>query len=194
MEQEILQRLQALEKFVEALKIKVESLDKLVYDEVLVPLENSFKEYEYNTRLNDWTDKWYDKLNPYVSRLKAIEGDDFDVYRQTMDEFDSMPEEGRMSEDDYINELTQLLDTQIERIRKELGVSDDAKITIEDNGAGAEPVITVEETEEAVEKTEPAEVADANEQETVSENTAPVDEVGAYEKELEEYATKHLKK
>lgn len=194
MENEILERLKALESFVEALKIKVEALDKMVFEEVIKPLEDSFQEYNYNTKLNDWIDKYYDTLNPYVSRLKAIEGDDFDVYRQTMDEYNSMPEDGRMDSDAYIDELTKLLDSQIEKIRQELGVGDNAKIVIEDNGNGSEPEITVEETEETVTEPTTEQTAAKNEQETVSADTQPVDEVSEYEKELEAYASKHLKK
>lgn len=193
-EEIILERLNALEQFVKMLREKVESLDKMIFEEIVGPLEQSFKDYQHNTELNDWTDRYYSRLSPYESKIKAIEGSDFNIFDQTLNEYNSMPEDGRMDSDTYIDELTKLLDSQIEKIRQELGVGDNAKIVIEDNGNGSEPEITVEETEETVTEPTTEQTAAENEQETVSADTQPVDEVSEYEKELEAYASKHLKK
>lgn len=193
MEEELMQikeRLEALEKFVEAIRTKVDSIDEVMYDEILNPLSEHIQEYEYNGKLNEFKDKYFDRLDPYSEKVKSIEGEDFDIYKQVYDDYASLEEEGKPSEDEYIDLLTKQLDEQLDKIRKSLGLSEDAPLTIEDNGQ-EEAVITVEEqpAEGEADKAE----AEAEEEVSATEETVEdkqVDEVAEYEKELEAWLPK----
>lgn len=188
---EIKERLEALEKFVEAIRTKVDSIDEVMYDEILNPLSEHIQEYEYNGKLNEFKDKYFDRLDPYSEKVKSIEGEDFDIYKQVYDDYASLEEEGKPSEDEYIDLLTKQLDEQLDKIRKSLGLSEDAPLTIEDNGQ-EEAVITVEEDPAAAEaKQDEAETA-AEEEVSATDATEEkqVDEVAEYEKELEAWLPK----
>lgn len=181
---EIKERLDALDKFVYALRDKIDGLDEIIYDEILDPLDAHIKDYEYNTKLNDFKDRSWEKLNPYMDRIKAIEGDDFDLYKQAYDEYNQMEGE-KPSEEDFLNLLTEQLDAQLNRIRESLGVPADAKLVIEDGGENEEPIVTVEEAKTEEEVKEEVEKTEAPGEEEVAE-----DDIAAYEKELEAYKPK----
>lgn len=174
---EIFERLGAIEKYIKALEQKIDSIDDIMYDEILNPLEESFKEYNYNTNLTDFVDRNYDTLNPYIDRIKAIEGDDFDVYKQAFDDYNAI-EGDKPDEAEYVRMLSEALDEQLEKIRQSLGVSPEAEITITDKGAGQEPIIDVNDEAATTGATDENEQKDAK------------SEVELYEEELEKYLPK----
>lgn len=186
---EIFERLGGIEKFIKALEDKVDSIDKIIYEDILNPIEEIYKEYDYNNRLNDWTDKHYDTLNPYIERIKAIEGDDFDVYKQSFDDYNAI-EGDKPDESEYVQMLSKMLDEQIDKIRKSLGVSDEATIEIKDDGGNNEPIITVKESEETIAEELPTEPTESAE----GEQSVAEDEVTKYENELKDYLDKSKSK
>lgn len=187
---EVKEQIAGIVRYIDALNEKVDNLDRMIFDEVLNPMNEYYTQYKHDSDLNDWKDKYWDKLEPYGDRLRAIEGEDFDVYDQSMTDYQSLPEEGRMDSDSYIDQLTQMLDEQLNKIREALGVSPETPITIEDNGPNEEPIINVEEEVAPEETVSEETVAEETVAEPGNEQVQAEDEVAAYEKELEAYLPK----
>lgn len=188
----LIERMDAQDEMVKAVVEKVDGLNHLIFDEVINPAREAMDQSIYETGLNDFGNRYKDKLASYNEKLRPIEGEDFDIVKQAYDGYNSIEGE-KPDEAMYVDELIKVVDKQLEDIRSAIGAPADAEVAVKQDGNG-ETVVEVdgekvsEESEEkklaesADESVEEAtEVSDSDEDETNPE------ELAALEKELLAY-------
>lgn len=184
----LIERIDAQDSMVNALKEQTSSLEKMVFDDVINPAKQAMEEEIYNSKLNAFGETYADKFNGYNDTLKPIEGEDFDIVKQAFDGYNAI--EGEKPEESvYIDELLKSVDAQIDEIRKAVGIPEDVKVEIKSEGDGSEPKIEVEKEIDVkgaeVEKEEPK--VDSTEDEVIieeDEEQSNPDELAKYEEEL----------
>ena len=173
----LIERIEAQDEMVKALKSQSDSLSSTMVDEIISPAKEALDQYNYDTGLNAFTEKYGSKFDGYNDKLRPIEGEDFDVVKKAYDEYNAFegekPEEGV-----YVEELIKQIDSQLEAIRESLGVSSDSKIEVKNEDGETKVKVDGEEV-----------VPNEGEDEIVddSEEASNPEEVKAYEKELEKY-------
>ena len=186
----LIERADAQDEMIKATREKAESLEHMIFDEVINPAKEALDQYNYNTGLEDFSSRYSDKLSGYNEKLRPIEGEDFDIMKQAYDGYNSIEGE-KPDEAIYIDELVKVVDKQLDDIRQAIGAPADAEVAVKQDENG-ETVVEVdgekvsgdESTEEkpAESGDEEVEVSDSDEEESDPE------ELAALEKELLEYA------
>ena len=101
-------------------------------------LEGFFGDYDKaddEFKRNQWHDHYCEKLGPYEDKMKAINGDDFDLYKESFDEYNN--EYGDIESDEYIAALTANIDKLLDKLRGALG---EEKVELESGPEGTEIV------------------------------------------------------
>lgn len=186
----LIERADAQDEMIKATREKAESLEHMIFDEVINPAKEALDQYNYNTGLEDFSSRYSDKLSGYNDKLRPIEGEDFDIMKQAYDGYNSIEGE-KPDEALYIDELVKVVDKQLDDIRQAIGAPADAEVAVKQDENG-ETVVEVDGEEvsgdESTEKKpaesgdEEVEVSDSDEEESDPE------ELAALEKELLEYA------
>lgn len=187
----LIERMDAQDEMVKAAVEKVDGLDHLIFDEVINPAKEAMDQSIYETGLNDFGNRYKDKLASYNEKLRPIEGEDFDIVKQAYDGYNSIEGE-KPDEAMYVDELIKVVDKQLEDIRSAIGAPADAEVTVSnEDGETKVKVDGKEVSEESVEE-KPAESADESAEEATEvsdsdeEETNP-EELAALEKELLAY-------
>lgn len=187
----LIERIDAQDEMVKAVVEKVDGLDHLIFDEVINPAKEAMDQSIYETGLNDFGNRYKDKLESYNEKLRPIEGEDFDIVKQAYDGYNSIEGE-KPDEAMYVDELIKVVDKQLEDIRSAIGAPADAEVTVSnEDGETKVKVDGKEVSEESVEE-KPAESADESAEEATEvsdsdeEETDP-EELAALEKELLAY-------
>ena len=178
----LIERMDAQDEMVKAVVEKVDGLDHLIFDEVINPAREAMDQSIYETGLNDFGNRYKDKLASYNEKLRPIEGEDFDIVKQAYDGYNSIEGE-KPDEALYVDELIKVVDKQLEDIRSAIGAPANAEVTVSnEDGETKVKVDGKEVSEKSEEKPEEVtEVSDGDEEETDPE------ELAALEKELLEY-------
>lgn len=188
----LIERMDAQDEMVKAVVEKVDGLDHLIFDEVINPAREAMDQSIYETGLNDFGNRYKDKLESYNEKLRPIEGEDFDIVKQAYDGYNSIEGE-KPDEAMYVDELVKVVDKQLDDIRSAIGAPADAEVAVkqDENGETVVEVDGKEVSEEPVEE-KPAESADESVEEATEvsdsdeEETNP-EELAALEKELLAY-------
>lgn len=188
----LIERMDAQDEMVKAVVEKVDGLNSLIFDEVINPAKEAMNQSIYETGLNDFGDRYKDKLASYNEKLRPIEGEDFDIVKQAYDGYNSIEGE-KPDEAMYVDELIKVVDKQLDDIRSAIGAPADAEVTVkqDENGETVVEVDGKEVSEGSVEE-KPAESADESVEEATEvsdsdeEETNP-EELAALEKELLAY-------
>ena len=187
----LIERMDAQDEMVKAVVEKVDGLDHLIFDEVINPAREAMDQSIYETGLNDFGNRYKDKLASYNEKLRPIEGEDFDIVKQAYDGYNSIEGE-KPDEAMYVDELIKVVDKQLEDIRSAIGAPANAEVTVSnEDGETKVKVDGKEVSEESVEE-KPAESADSSAEEATEvsdgdeEETNP-EELAALEKELLAY-------
>ena len=170
----LIERADAQDGMINAIKDKSEHLEHLVYDEVINPAKEAMNQAVYDAGLKDFSDRYNDKLGGYSDSLKAIEGEDFDIMKQAYDGYNAI-EGDKPEEDKYVEELVKSIDAQLNDIRTKLGVPADSEVVVKQDEEGTKVEVDGKEveTEEVIEKDETEE--------------SNKDELAEFEKELLAY-------
>lgn len=179
----LIERMDAQDEMVKAVVEKVDGLDHLIFDEVINPAREAMDQSIYETGLNDFGNRYKDKLESYNEKLRPIEGEDFDIVKQAYDGYNSIEGE-KPDEAMYVDELIKVVDKQLEDIRTAIGAPADAEVTVSNEDGETKVEVDGKEVSEksADESAEEAtEVSDSDEEETNPE------ELAALEKELLAY-------
>ena len=147
--------------------------------------------YNYEQKLNGFKERNSEMLDKYVDRLKKLNGDDFDLYKSAMEEYDESFSD--LEESDYIEQLVGQIDSKIDALKEALADAVDEtveNVTVENEGdeTKVEAENTEGETVAEAENTEGETVAEA-EAKTVGEEEASADdnkELEDFQKELDE--------
>lgn len=179
----LIERMDAQDEMVKAVVEKVDGLNHLIFDEVINPAREAMDQSIYETGLNDFGNRYKDKLESYNEKLRPIEGEDFDIVKQAYDGYNSIEGE-KPDEAMYVDELIKVVDKQLEDIRSAIGAPANAEVTVSNEDGETKVKVDGKEVSEKSEEkpTESAEVSDGDEEETDPE------ELAALEKELLEYA------
>ena len=174
---------------IKALRQELDDLKKIVHEDIIGPIEKDWNDKKYNEALDAWKNKYKDKLSPYEERLKATEGDDFDIWKSTYDEWNASEDDP----DEWVDVLIEELDKTLDPLAKAFGVAkEDLNATIEvENGEVADIVADTEpeSTEGEGEEGKGEEKPEGDE----GEGEEELSEEEAFQKELDDAYAKMAK-
>lgn len=138
----LIERADAQDEMINAIKARNEELEHLVFDEVINPAKEAMEKEVYNAGLNDFTERYGDQLAGYNEKLRPIEGEDFDIMKQAYDGYNGI-EGDKPDQDMYIEELKKVVDQQLDDIRQAIGAPADAEVSVTQKEDG-ETVVEVD--------------------------------------------------
>ena len=108
---------------------RIHQLESTLYDEIINPTKEYIDETNRNSRFDEFTSKYGEKLGAYNDDMRALEGDDFDLTRAAFDKYDSFDGE-KPDEDTFIDALVSEIESQIGELKHKLGLPEDADVTV----------------------------------------------------------------
>lgn len=188
----LIERVDAQDGMIQAVREKAENTEHLIFDEVINPAKAEMEKQIYDAGLEDFTNKYGEKLNGYNDKLRPIEGEDFDIMKQAYDGYNSIEGE-KPDEALYIEELVKVVDKQLDSIRAAIGAPANAEVAVKQDEDGETTVEVddqeVKEVSEDSEDSDKTEVKETEETEIKdSDEESDPDELAALEEELLKYA------
>lgn len=191
----LIERVDAQDGMIQAVREKAEGTERLIFDEVINPAKAEMEKQIYDAGLEDFTNKYGEKLNGYNDKLRPIEGEDFDIMKQAYDGYNAIEGE-KPDEAMYVDELVKVVDKQLDDIRAAIGAPADAEVAVKQDDDGettvevdGQEVKEVSEDSEDSDKTEVKETEETEETEIKdSDEESDPEELAALEKELLKYA------
>lgn len=179
----------SLKQMIDSVSTRVDRLDNVLFDEILNPAKQFAEETADREAFNEFNNQYGETLKPYGEKLKALEGDDFDINRAAYDSWNeyNQSNENGVEQPDYVKALTESIDEQIEKIKSAVNSDPDAKVEItQENGETKIEVDDKDVTDEVTEanteaNTETEQTAD---EVTEIEETDNPDDVAEFEAEL----------
>lgn len=202
-DQELLDYLKEYKDLMEQCLNRVDALEDEFY-KITSQAADAENEYNLGKRRDDFKSKYGEKLSSFNDKLKAIEGDDFDLTEKAFNDFEAITDDENKDSDKYVAELIAKVQSQLEKISKAFGggnieveAKDEDKdgkvseITVEadtnDNGEGDKVEAKAEDIVEKKDEEENKEGGDNKEEEVIVEDEEDKpEEVEADLKELEE--------
>lgn len=185
-DQELLDYLKEYKDLMEQCLNRVDALEDEFY-KITSQAADAENEYNLGKRRDDFKSKYGEKLSSFNDKLKAIEGDDFDLTEKAFNDFEAITDDDENKDSDkYVAELIAKVQSQLEKISKAFGggnieveAKDEDKdgkvseITVEadtnDNGEGDKAVAKAEDIVEKKDEEEKKEGGDNKEEEKVEE-------------------------
>lgn len=188
----LIERVDAQDGMIQAVREKAEGTERLIFDEVINPAKAEMEKQIYNAGLEDFTNRYGEKLNGYNDKLRPIEGEDFDIMKQAYDGYNSIEGE-KPDEAMYVDELVKVVDKQLDDIRAAIGAPADAEVAVKQDEDGETTVEVdgqeVKEVSEDSEDSDKTEVKETEETEIKdSDEESDPEELAALEEELLKYA------
>lgn len=156
----------------EELQARIESLEDTVINGIINPAHEAAEKAAYDRDLEDFKGRYSEKIDPYLDKIKAVEGDDFDIYKTAFDgykEYKDANGDKALDEVGYVDELLSGIASQLDKV-KELINADNVEVKQDEDGntelkADGETVAEGEKTETPEDTTEeplgePAELSD----------------------------------
>ena len=175
---------------IKSLRAELDELKDLVHKGIIEPIEKDYNDRKYKEATDIWTERYKDKLAPYVDKLKATEGDDFDLMKASYDAWN----ETDADSDEWVDALIKSIEESLEPLAKAFGVpAENLNATVEiENG----------EVTDVQADTEPEEGEGGEEvveEETATEEPAPegeeeLSEEEAFQRDLDEAYNKMKEK
>lgn len=167
---------------IKALRTELEDLKNVVHNDIIGPIEKDYNDRKYKEATDMWSERFKDKLSPYEARLKATEGDDFDLMKASYDAWN----ETDADPDEWVELLIQSIDENLAPLAEAFGVpKEDLNATIEVENGEVTDVVADTEPEEGEEKAE----EEGTEEEGAEEEELSEEE--AFQKELDEAYNKY---
>lgn len=164
-----------------------------IMDELINPIKDEYEKMEYDNALSDWRCKYAEKLEGFDGKLKALEGEDFDIIKKSFDDFNERTD--GMEPDEYVDKLADSINEQLTAIGEAFGIEpekiEEVKIETEDGEVKAEvedgEVTEVEGTMEGevTEESEEKEEAETEVEEKETEAEEPTKEEVEIQEEVE---------
>lgn len=191
----LIERADAQDGMIQAVREKAEGTEHLIFDEVINPAKAEMEKQIYNAGLEDFANKYGEKLNGYNDKLRPIEGEDFDIMKQAYDGYNAIEGE-KPDEAMYVDELVKVVDKQLDDIRAAIGAPADAEVAVKQDDDGETTVEVdgqeVKEVKEVSEDSDKPEVKETEETEETeikdSDEESDPEELAALEEELLKYA------
>ena len=188
----LIERVDAQDGMIQAVREKAEGTERLIFDEVINPAKAEMEKQIYDAGLEDFTNRYGEKLNGYNDKLRPIEGEDFDIMMQAYDGYNSIEGE-KPDEAMYVDELVKVVDKQLDDIRAAIGAPANAEVAVKQDEDGETTVEVdgqeVKEVSEDSEDSDKTEVKETEETEIKdSDEESDPEELAALEEELLKYA------
>lgn len=188
----LIERVDAQDGMIQAVREKAEGTERLIFDEVINPAKAEMEKQIYDAGLEDFTNRYGEKLNGYNDKLRPIEGEDFDIMKQAYDGYNSIEGE-KPDEAMYVDELVKVVDKQLDDIRAAIGAPANAEVAVKQDDDGETTVEVdgqeVKEVSEDSEDSDKTEVKETEETEIKdSDEESDPEELAALEEELLKYA------
>lgn len=188
----LIERADAQDGMIQAVREKAESTERLIFDEVINPAKAEMEKQIYDAGLEDFTNRYGEKLNGYNDKLRPIEGEDFDIMKQAYDGYNSIEGE-KPDEAMYVDELVKVVDKQLDSIRAAIGAPANAEVAVKQDEDGETTVEVddqeIKEVSEDSEDSDKTEVKETEETEIKdSDEESDPEELAALEEELLKYA------
>lgn len=156
----------------EELQARIESLEDTVINGIINPAHEAAEKAAYDRDLEDFKGRYSEKIDPYLDKIKAVEGDDFDIFKTAFDgykEYKDANGDKALDEVGYVDELLSGIASQLDKV-KELINAENVEVKQDEDGntelkADGETVAEEEKTETPEDTTEeplgePAELSD----------------------------------
>ena len=145
----------------EELQTRIDSLEDTVINGIINPAHEAAEKAAYDRDLEDFKGRYAEKIDPYLDKIKAVEGDDFDIYKTAFDgykEYKDANGEKALDEVGYIDELLSGIASQLDKV-KELISAENVEVKQDADGntelkADGETVAEGEKTETPEDTTE----------------------------------------
>lgn len=165
-----------------ALRTELEELKEVVHKGIIEPIEKDYNDRKYKEATDIWKERYGERLKPYEDRIKATEGEDYDLYKATYDAWNSTDADS----DEWVDMFISELEKSLAPIAAAFGVPQEdlnAEIKIE-NGEVTDVVADTEPEEKAEEE---GEEEKAEEEPTEGEGAEEeLSEEEQFQKELDE--------
>lgn len=173
---DIVQAVKDLVEYVGHLANEITEIKVSIMDDLINPIKDEYEQMQYDNALSDWRCKFAEKLEPFNDKLKAIEGEDFDVVKKSFDDFTE--DNKGLSDEEYVEALAEKVQNELDVIGKAFGVEpekiEEVKIETKD---GEEVEAEVEDGEVTKVETESeTEVENEEVEEKQEEPTETVEE------------------
>ena len=151
------ERIAALEEVQNAQNEYIQKLESVIYDQIINPAADAIKEYDHYQGVEGFRGR-HPELNEISDKVKAVEGEDFDLATQIYDDYSALEEP--VDENEYVGAVIETVSEQINAIREKLGLPADTKVEIKSDEAGEVEVkadgenVTEEVKEEVTEESE----------------------------------------
>lgn len=173
---------------IKSLRAELDELKDLVHKGIIEPIEKDYNDRKYKEATDIWTERYKDKLAPYVDKLKATEGDDFDLMKASYDAWN----ETDADSDEWVDALIKSIEESLEPLAKAFGVPTEelnAEIKIEDG-----EITDVQADTDPEEGAEEVVEEEATEEEPAPEGEEELSEEEAFQKDLDEAYNKMKEK
>lgn len=145
----------------EELQARIESLEDTVINGIINPAHEAAEKAAYDRDLEDFKGRYSEKIDPYLDKIKAVEGDDFDIYKTAFDgykEYKDANGDKALDEVGYVDELLSGIALQLDKV-KELINAENVEVKQDEDGntelkADGETVAEEEKTETPEDTTE----------------------------------------
>lgn len=119
-DQELLDYLKEYKDLMEQCLNRVDALEDQFY-KITSQAADAENEYNLGKRRDDFKSKYGEKLSSFNEKLKAIEGDDFDLTEKAFNDFEAITDDKNKDSDKYVAELIAKVQSQLEKISKAFG-------------------------------------------------------------------------
>jgi hypothetical protein len=145
----------------EELQARIESLEDTVINGIINPAHEAAEKAAYDRDLEDFKGRYSEKIDPYLDKIKAVEGDDFDIFKTAFDgykEYKDANGDKALDEVGYVDELLAGIASQLDKV-KELINAENVEVKQDEDGntelkADGETVAEGEKTETPEDTTE----------------------------------------
>lgn len=145
----------------EELQARIESLEDTVINGIINPAHEAAEKAAYDRDLEDFKGRYSEKIDPYLDKIKAVEGDDFDIFKTAFDgykEYKDANGDRALDEVGYVDELLSGIASQLDKV-KELINAENVEVKQDEDGntelkADGETVAEEEKTETPEDTTE----------------------------------------
>lgn len=187
---EIQEFVDTYKELIDRLLERQDQLEDLLFSQVLNPAKEAMDKFEKDGRKADFMGKHKESLSAFNDKLRAIEGDDFDLAEQAFEDYDNMEE--KPESDVYVAALVAKVTEQIDKLKKAFGAE---TIEVKDEGEG-EPTEVVADGEVVAEAADnPAEAEKVEEPEAeLKEDEVKEDEVSDESEEVIDTNSEEYKK
>lgn len=120
----------------EELQARIESLEDTVINGIINPAHEAAEKAAYDRDLEDFKGRYSEKIDPYLDKIKAVEGDDFDIYKTAFDgykEYKDANGDKALDEVGYVDELLSGIASQLDKV-KELINAENVEVKQDEDG------------------------------------------------------------